>query len=594
MKKILLLAILSTSTLIYSQDLSSLSAMDKDFLDSLPESVRDDVMSEMRYSSDDSKNLIKRPSSEISKLETIKEWDNFKKQQSLLDSTERYGLRLFNTMQSSFMPVNEPNFGNNYVLDYGDYIKIDLFGTEESSLILEVKRDGSILINEIGPVLVSGLNFEQVTDLIKNKYSKAFIGVEVHVSLSEIRDINILVTGNVNFPGIYTLSGNSNILQALNVSGGIDDNGTLRDITLIRNNKNNSNTESIDLYQALLFGDINNIPFLRSGDSIHVGPALNLVRAGYGFNKIAMFELEENETIEDLIKFAGGIQKESKKDLFNLVRFENNKFVSYKLNFDELSSFKVAHLDSIYAEKEAVGTITINGNIKNPGKYSISSSDKVLDIIKRSGGYTDSAYPFGGSLFRESAKDLESMFASKSYQNLIKFIVSGSTATSSGAQGIGYLLSELKSYEPTGRIIVEFNESKLKDNIQDNIYLNDGDEIFIPTYSSNVYIFGEVGNPGSVTFKDDLSLNNYIESSGGLTRFSSKNFIFIVSPNGETKKVYTKGIRNLLAQDTPIYPGSVIFVPRHIGVMDGVNYYATIAPIFSSLALSLASLNSIK
>lgn len=591
MKRILLLAILSTSTLIYSQDSSNVSAMDKDFLDSLPESVRDDVMSEMKYSTDDSKNLTKRPSSEISKLETIKEWDNFKKQKSLLDSTERYGLRLFNTMQSSFMPVNEPNFGNNYVLDYGDYIKIDLFGTEESSKILEVKRDGLVLIDEIGPVRVSGLNFEQVTDLIKNKYSKAFIGVEVHVSLSEIRDINILVTGNVNFPGIYTLSGNSNILQALNVSGGISNNGTLRDITLIRNSKNNSNTQSIDLYQALLFGDINNIPFLRSGDSIHVGPALNLIRAGYGFNKTAIFELKENETIEDLIKFAGGIKKESKKDFFNLVRFENNKFVSYKLNFDELSSFKLAHLDSVYAEKEAIGTITINGNVRNPGKYSISSSDKILDIIKRAGGYTDSAYPFGGSLFRESAKDLESMFASKSYQNLIKFIISG---TPSGADGIGYLLSELKSYEPTGRVIVEFSESKLKDNIQDNIYLNDGDEIFIPTYSSNIYIFGEVGNPGSVTFKDDLSLNNYIESSGGLTRFSSKDFIFIVSPNGETKKVLTKGIRNLLSQDVPIYPGSVIFVPRHVGKMDGINYYATVAPIFSSLALSLASLNSIK
>ena len=126
-----------------------------------------------------------------------------------------------------------------------------------------------------------------------------------------------------------------------------------------------------------------------------------------------------------------------------------------------------------------------------------------------------------------------------------------------------------------------------------SIYLNNNDNIHIPSYDSNVYVFGEVGNPGSVLFTENISIDDYIEKSGGLTRYSSTDSIFIVSPNGETKKVYVNGFKKFVAQDFDIFPGSVIYVPRHIGKVEGINFYATVAPIFSSLALSIASLNSI-
>jgi protein involved in polysaccharide export with SLBB domain len=331
-----------------------------------------------------------------------------------------------------------------------------------------------------------------------------------------------------------------------------------------------------------------------SGDSIHIGSATNLVRAGYGFNNTAVFELKENETFSDLAKYAGGLKNESGKEVFKLVRFENDEFQAYDINIDDFMSSKVQNLDSIYADKEAIGSVSITGNVKYPGIYSISSSDRILDIITRSGGYTDTAYPFGGSLLRDSTRNLEKVFASKSYRNLITFIASNPSALpNGGADGLGFLLSELKEYEPLGRVIVELEESKLKENIHDNIYLTDGDEIHIPSYSSNVFIFGEIGNPGSVLFKEGDTMIDYIERSGGLTRYSSKDSIFIVSPNGETKKAHVSGLRKYLADESVIYPGSVIYVPRHVGKIEGINYYATIAPIFSSLALSVASLNTI-
>jgi polysaccharide biosynthesis/export protein len=589
--KLIILCSLFSVYNIESQSAANLSELDQDFLNSLPDSVQADLMSEMKQDKNNIKNLQSRPSSRLSKYETINNWEKFKAQQALDNNSERYGLKLFSSMQSSFMPLNEPNFGNNYIIDYGDSLTINTFGSKNTSYIVEVKRDGNIFIDGVGSLMVAGLNFEQVTDLITKKYQMSFIGLDVIVNLASIRDINILVTGNVLFPGIYTLSGNSNILQALNIVGGINDNGTLRNITLKRNNQDDQN---IDLYEALLLGNIENIPFLMSGDSIHIGPAISLVRAGYGFNNTAIFELKYNETLDDLIKYAGGLKNESGKELFKVVRFENNEFISYEIDSNDFSSFKFKNLDSIYAEKEAIGTVHITGNVKYPGKYSISSSDRMLDIINRSGGYIDTAYSFGGSLIRKSAKELETLFLDKSYRNLVTFIASNPSASlGNSGSGLSFLLSEIQAYKPLGRVIVEFNESKLKENMQDNIYLADGDEIHIPSYSSNVFIFGEVGNPGSVLFKEGETMLDYINRSGGLTKYSSKDSVFIVSPNGETERAHMGGLKKYLTEESEIYPGSVIYVPRHIGKVEGVNYYATVAPIFSSLALSIASLNSI-
>tara|TARA_B100000579_G_scaffold324280_1_gene274041 strand:- start:2368 stop:4170 length:1803 start_codon:yes stop_codon:yes gene_type:complete len=579
--------------LLASQSEPGLSNLDEDYINSLPDNVREDVLNEMKQNQNDQeKNLTKRPSSKLSKYEVIKEWEDYKNKRLINEDSERYGLRLFKTMQSSFMPLNEPNFGNNYIVDYGDRIIIYQYGGNNNEIIeVEIERDGSIVIPEIGRVVIAGMNFDDAKDIIKKKFEASFVGVDVYTTLSEIRDINVLITGNVEFPGIYTLSGNSNILQAINIVGGVTENGSLRNIILKRKGETDKN---IDLYQALIFGNIEDIPPLMSGDSIHVQSVNNLVRAGYGFNNVAIYELTEDETIDDLINYAGGLKNEAKNDNLKLVRLEDSDFITYDVSLNKVDDFKINNLDSVYAYKDKIGTITISGDVKHPGKYSISSSDRVLNIIQRSGGYLESAYPFGASLFRENAKELEKTFTLKAYQSLITYIASKPETISTGSgDGLAYILSELKNYEPTGRFITEFDQDSLKDNIQTNIYLNDGDEIHIPSYTSNVFVFGEVGNPGSVLFREKIGLMEYINKSGGLTRLASEDFIFIVSPNGETSKIQINRLHRFLSQDFAIYPGSVIYVPRHIGKVDGINLYATIAPIFSSLALSIASLNSI-
>ena len=277
-----MLSLLTYTNSVFPQSVSDLDNLDQDYLESLPKSIQDDILDEMnKQKKESNKNLQKRPSSKLLNNELVREWEDFKSKKELEQKSERYGLKLFNTMQSSFMPLNEPNFGSDYVLDYGDIIKIYKYGREADMFEVEVGRDGAIFLPDIGNISIAGLNFDQASNLIKKTYENVFIGSDVFISLSEIRDINVLVTGNVEFPGIYTLSGNSNLLQALNIVGGVKENGSLRKIVIKRKGDQD---RVIDLYEALIFGDIDSIPSLMSGDAIYVQSVGNLVRAGYGFD----------------------------------------------------------------------------------------------------------------------------------------------------------------------------------------------------------------------------------------------------------------------------------------------------------------------
>ncbi len=566
------------------------SDFDNDYLASLPDEIREDILKESKKAKEDDKERFKsRPSSELLKLDVVQNWEEFQRKKE--DKSERYGINLFRTMQSSFMPINEPNFGNNYIVDYGDTFEIQLFsGSETDIYSSEVRRDGSLLLEEIGPVMVAGLNFDQAVRLINDKYESAFIGQNVVVYLEKVRDINILITGNVEFPGIYTLSGNSNVLQILNMAGGIKENGSLRDIQIRRSG---NIIRKIDLYNSLIFGDLSELEALQSGDSVYIPTAKKLLRAGSGFNNEAIYELKDGETLADLVTYAGGINNNVEEYEYTLIRKYKGKSKSISLNESDLESYEAKHLDSIYLPVQEFGYVEISGEVIRPGKYTIYRNDDVYDLLKRAGGYTSDAYPFGAVYMTEKAKELEKDFMDKTYRAIITYIVQNPQQQVQSNMNLPYLLAEIKASEPSGRVVSEFDIVKLEDNPKSRLLLNNKDKLHIPKMENSVYVFGDVTNPGTIIFKDDLDVDDYINSAGGLSKTADEKLIIIVSPDGSSsvvsKKIKLFGVTNT----AEIYPGSLIFVPKDVGRTTGLNFYATAAPIFSSLALSIASLNSI-
>ena len=121
----------------------------------------------------------------------------------------------------------------------------------------EIGRDGSINFEQIGKIFIAGLSLDKASDIIKTKVTTSYIGTEAFVSLDNVRDIQIFITGGSRFPGIYTLNGNSHVLHALNVAGGITEEGSFRSIQIKRNGEV---VNEVDLYQALILGDTFNIP----------------------------------------------------------------------------------------------------------------------------------------------------------------------------------------------------------------------------------------------------------------------------------------------------------------------------------------------
>ena len=113
LKQIKYIFITVFSLCISSQQFDS-TEFDKDYLESLPDAIRDDILKESKKAKEEDKESLKsRPSSELLKLDVVRNWEEFQRKKE--DKSERYGINLFRTMQSSFMPVNEPNFGNNAI-----------------------------------------------------------------------------------------------------------------------------------------------------------------------------------------------------------------------------------------------------------------------------------------------------------------------------------------------------------------------------------------------------------------------------------------------------------------------------------------------
>ena len=583
MKKIFLSALLLLSTTSFSQEL------DEAYLASLPESVRDDVLQKMTDREELDKPVYRRPSLMINK-NYCTDTDTGDEDNCVPKST-RFGSNFFNMMQSSFMPINEPNFDSSYILDFGDTLEIQLIGQKNSIDELPIKRDGSINIPEIGKVFVSGLSLDAVNQTIKNKVANAYIGIEAFVSLVNIRDIRVLITGSAFNPGIYTLNGNSNLLHALSMAGGIDEKGSYRQVELIRDNKV---INTIDLYDIFIHGKSGFGQRLRSGDSILVKPSSKLISITGAVKRPGIYELLPEETFTDLFNFGNGFSPSANIDTIRIERLdkEDVKFIKVD-NVKSLSSLNPVAGDSLNVRAYERKSVTISGAVKTPGTYVISSGETLSSLIEKAEGYRDDAYPFGSILDNKKALIINQEAVDRLYTSFVqKLITKGDALFAS--ESLPFILDELKRSTISGRVIAEFDLDVIKSSPNLDTNLDDGDEIIIPTKNQQVYIFGEVNSTGATRYKPGNSINQYLMSSGGILDSADRRNIFVVHPNGEVKRIQSRGLSFLSnrSNDILIYPGSVIYIPRRVkNPRDAAVVAAIWAPIVSAMATSITALS---
>lgn len=603
-KKLILLSLISFT--IGAQDMPTL--LNQEFLDSLPEDIRKDIQDNNTATALDS-NETYRPYLYSSKLKQTEELLNLKDrlEKDLTDLERRlnsgedlrvsyelklYGSDFFNTFQTSFMPINEPNPDSGYMLDKGDVLQIQLVGQNDFNEELVINSDGSISVPDIGQITIAGLSLDEASRLIQSKVSSAFIGTEAFINLAGIRDVNILVTGNAQNPGIYTLTGNSNILHAISASGGISEYGSLREINLLRNN---TIIESLDVYDLLIDGQYNLKKRLRSGDVVFVAARKNIVTIDGAVNRPAKYEVSNEQNLDSIVKYANGISRTADRENFSLERILDGTLKSIPVRNDsQFKTIKAEDGDLIYIREHPFRQAKISGAVLKPGSYTMAEGETINDLIEKAGGFTDNAYKFGAIYQNKDAKLINEQSKEILYQEFLDNIIAVSQQ-SGGSFDLGpviQLTQEIKNTEANGRVVIDL----LNDDSIDFYNIQEGDELFVPERNNVVYVYGEISTEGAVMYSELQDVEYFVEKSGGYKQFADNKSIYILHPNGESQLYRSK--RSIFERspksEVRIYPGSIIFVPRELDDSAPRRLAAqAYVSLLGNLGLTLASLSAI-
>ena len=416
-----------------------------------------------------------------------------------------YGSQYFNDFSYDFSPQVNIATPSNYQLGPGDGLIISLWGASQASYRLEIDREGKILIEGIGPVYLNGYTLLDAKGRIKNALSKIYKGlnskiemekVNLDLSLSATRSVFVSIIGQVKAPGIYTLNGMSSPIHALYAAGGISSQGSYRNVQLVRKGKVIAN---IDLYQYFNAGDLSDL-FLKDQDVIRVPYYQNRINLQGEVKFRGSFELKENETLEDLIKYSGGFAPKAQKDNFLISRIESSSYTSIsttKSDFNLVSGDKVFVYSISEQENQKV---SISGEVLIPGSYSLSSLETIQDLVKSSKGFTKDAYPYYASLYRRENNSEEMLLS-----------------VGLDSKGFDLNLNE-PLQERDSLVIYNINQFLGKDKVQ---------------------ILGKVANPGSYDFYRSMSIQDLLGQAQGITVAENKINI-IVSSRDEIQNDYIK------------------------------------------------------
>ena len=233
---------------------------------------------------------------------------------------KNFGYDYFSEMPTAYAPVTDIPIPLDYILGPGDEIKLILFGNVNKKYTLNVNRDGEIFLPELGPLSVAGLTFSDLKKTTQQIVDNQLIGTQVNLTLGTLRSINIFILGSAMQPGMYTVSSLSTLTNAIFLSGGIKNNGSLRNIQLKRSGNVITN---YDFYDLLLNGDTSKDLRLMSGDVIFIPPAIKKVGIRGAVERPAIYELVNDETAEDLIKYAGTLKANASLNSIEIERIIN-------------------------------------------------------------------------------------------------------------------------------------------------------------------------------------------------------------------------------------------------------------------------------
>jgi len=354
----------------------------------------------IEISTDPDNSILEEPSISDVK-EAIDETDNINE---ALDKTEEQVYFGYNIFENNPYLNKEYLLGNideGYLIAPGDELRIITYGDNSFEQNVTVDRNGNINISGYGLFFASGNSFKTLKSRLKVFLGKYLSGLAstpqktfMDVSLTQLRPVKVVVLGQVSAPGPHILNTSGSALSALYAAGGVKTSGTLREIKIYRNNKL---YKTIDLYDYITKGQLKEDVRLTNNDIVFVNTRKNRISLEGEVYNSSIYELIQNESLEDLINYSGGLpvtaqttkvnisritpaNKRSNDILANreLITFDyqeskNSKNKTFVQDGDKITFFPILDLE--------INQVTISGHVYEPGTYSLNSFKDLKSLI---------------------------------------------------------------------------------------------------------------------------------------------------------------------------------------------------------------------
>lgn len=316
------------------------------------------------------------------------------------------------------------------------------------------------------------------------------------------------------------------------------------------------------------------------------------------------YPLSSNSTVEKAIKAAGGLLESAFTEKAELTRFintESSLFEHYQIdiNDEKVLAMQLEGKDTLNVLMQPNWQddykVNLAGEVRFPGTYTVNRGETLYDVIERAGGLSAHAEPKAAIFTRNAIKKQEQAQLSKLSEELRKEIASKSFQQSvGGGSSINYdevsrLLNDLASVEAVGRLVIDLPGILNKEEL---LILQDGDSLFVPGRQDSVSIIGEVNYSSSHLYKSGVSIEQYLELSGGIKDRANEEQIYVIKANGAVFIPKSSGWFSVNYQ-SQLEPGDTIVVPMDPSYMDSLTLWNTATQILFQLSTSIAAISRI-
>ena len=396
-----------------------------------------------------------------------------------------FGRNIFNTRNLTFEPNVNIATPPNYRLGPGDEVVIDIWGASQNTIRQQISPDGTINLEQLGPVFLSGMTVDRAQQYLTDELRKIYSDQsnQIRVTLGNTRTIQINVMGEVVQPGTYALSAFSTVFHALYRAGGVSNIGSLRNVKVSRGGQT---VATVDVYQFIMQGKTRDDIRLEEGDVIIVPAYDALVQITGNVKRPMRYEMKKGETLSTLLKYAGGFTSDAYTKSLRIVR-QNGK--EYQVNTVDDTDYSVCQLhdgDVITAEAildRFTNKLEVRGAVYRPGIYELGGKlNTVRELVEKADGLMADAFTGRAVLYRER--------------------------------------------ENKTREVKQIDIRAIMDGTQPDIPLQKNDVLYIPSIHDledlgNVQIFGEVTHPGDYPYADNMTLEDLVITAGGLRESAS-------------------------------------------------------------------------